>query len=142
MAPTPRGFSWNSSNMSSKGRPLKALTIVLFVSAKEWAGALEWREDMVWHISAGNISDLEAAHCPSYKRSVGASFATESSTLMKAGPARSIAWTKNLYHQSVPVRSLSCAFCLRPNQTNGTAAITGTKMTTRCKNRKPVAMGS
>lgn len=77
--------------MSSKGRPLKALTIILFVSAKEWAGALEWSEDMVWHISAGNISDLEAAHCPSYKRSVGAIFATESSTLMKAGPARSIA---------------------------------------------------
>ena len=127
IAPTPRGCSWNSSKMSLKGRPPKALTMIRFVSARECAGAFEWRDDMVLHISVGKISDLEAAHCPS---------------LMNAGPARSIEWTKNLYHQSVPVRSLSCSFCRRPNHTKGTAAITGTKIITRCRNLNPVAKGS
>lgn len=50
--------------------------------------------------------------------------------------------TRKLYHQSVPLLSLSLAGCLLPSHIAGTATNTGTKMMTRCKKRRPVAIGS
>lgn len=73
------------------------------------------------------MSDLEAAHCPS---------------LIKAGPALSIDLTRNEYHHSVPVLSSPLVLSLLPTQMAGTQAKTGTKITTRCRNRSPVHIGS
>ena len=61
---------------------------------------------------------------------------------MKAAPARSMEPTKKPYHQSVPLRSLSLLDCLLPSHSAGIVAITGTKMMTRWRNRKPVHIGS
>ena len=63
-------------------------------------------------------------------------------TLMKAAPARSMDRTKKPYHHSVPLRSLSLCGCLRPSHITGIVARTGTKMKARCRNRKPVNIGS
>lgn len=63
-------------------------------------------------------------------------------TLMKAGPARSIDRTRKVYHHRVPLRSSLLSFLRDPNQITGKVVMTGTKMTTRCKKRKPVARGS
>jgi hypothetical protein len=70
MAPTPSGFSSNSSKMSSKRCPSKAASIVRFDVASVCAGAFEWRVDMMRHIWVGKTSVREAAHCPSYQQSV------------------------------------------------------------------------
>ena len=61
---------------------------------------------------------------------------------MKAGPARSIDFTRNQYHHNVPDLSLSLSLSLAPIHNAGTVAITGTNMNTRCRNRKPVQSGS
>lgn len=63
-------------------------------------------------------------------------------TLMKAGPARSIDLTRNLYHHSVPDLSLSCSGSLRPIHIAGTPTMSGTNMRTKCTNLMPVHNGS
>jgi hypothetical protein len=63
-------------------------------------------------------------------------------TLIKAGPARSIEFTRNQYHHSVPDLSLSRSLCRGPSHIAGTVRITGTNMMTKWRNRKPVQMGS
>lgn len=63
-------------------------------------------------------------------------------TLMKAAPALSIEEVRNPYHHKVPHRSLSLLGSLLPTQTNGTVAMSGTNMITRCTKRSPVAIGS
>lgn len=61
---------------------------------------------------------------------------------MNAGPARSIDLTKNLYHHIVPVRVSWSAEMRFPNHTAGIVRRTGKKMTTKCTNLNPVAIGS
>lgn len=61
---------------------------------------------------------------------------------MKAAPARSMLRTKNPYHHNVPALSSSWSLFRGPSHITGTVTMTGTKMTTRCKNLKPVATGS
>lgn len=63
-------------------------------------------------------------------------------TLINAAPALSMELTRNPYHQSVPLLSLSRFGFLLPIHMTGMVRMTGTKMKTRWRNRKPVAMGS
>lgn len=63
-------------------------------------------------------------------------------TLIKAGPASSIPLTRNPYHHSVPLLSLSRSICRLPSHITGTARRTGTKMAARCRKRIPVQRGS
>lgn len=69
IAPMPRGCSSNSSQIVSKLRPSKAFCMIRLVADRRCAFTLEWSFDIYIHISAGNISVLEAAHCPSYHQS-------------------------------------------------------------------------
>ena len=62
--------------------------------------------------------------------------------LIKAGPALSIDLTRNQYHHNVPRLSFPLALSLFPTQIAGTDTRTGTKITTRCRNRSPVHIGS
>jgi hypothetical protein len=50
--------------------------------------------------------------------------------------------TRKPYHHSVPLLSSSLLGFLEPIQITGIVTMTGTNIMTRCKNRKPVAMGS
>jgi hypothetical protein len=97
---------------------------------------------MISHISVGKMSDLEAAHCPSYKYQHGSKNAIPQLTLMKAGPALSIDLTRNQYHHNVPLLSPPLFEFLFPTQIAGTLTRTGTKITTKCRNRSPVHIGS
>jgi hypothetical protein len=50
--------------------------------------------------------------------------------------------TRNEYHHNVPLLSPPLFGSLLPTQIAGTLTITGTKITTRCRNRNPVHIGS
>lgn len=63
-------------------------------------------------------------------------------TLMKAGPAHSMLWTRNPYHHRVPLLSLSRSRCRLPIHIAGMARSTGTKMRARWRKRTPVQRGS
>lgn len=63
-------------------------------------------------------------------------------TLINAGPARSIDFTRNQYHHSVPVLSLSLLGSRGPSHIAGTVRITGTKIITKCRNLNVVQIGS
>jgi hypothetical protein len=100
------------------------------------------------HNSLGNMSVLEAAHCPSYVLAVSNRLVSRGGrgypkcTLMNAGPAHSMERTRKPYHHRVPLRSLSRSGCRFPIQMAGIVKITGMKMAASCKNRKPVHIGS